>query len=154
MMNTRGFSIWRWVCGLLLCVSLVRCVPAQVPVQLAATPGPIAVIERDVYNTNLFSVSIPEGWRVITGSALFPPSVTLVAPGDCMLIVISLESNVQTPSAPNCAAETMRTWNETIDQNNLSVHIAGLAPVDGSTVFAPVFAAVTQGITIHARSGS
>ncbi|MCA9902351.1 MAG: hypothetical protein KC547_00725 [Anaerolineae bacterium] len=153
MMTTRGFSIWRWVGGLLLCMGLVRCVPAQVPAQLASTPGPGAVIERDVFSTDLFSVPIPEGWRVITGSALFPPSVTLAAPGDCGLIVISLAGDAQTPSAPNCADETLRAWNQTIDQNNLSLHIAGLASVENEAAFEAIFSSITQGITIHVPSG-
>jgi len=124
-------------------------VPAEVPAQLATTPGVPAVIDTDTYTTDVFSVPIPEGWRVITGSALFPPSVTLVAPDDCMLIVIGLEESTAPLSAPNCADEEAHTWREVVTQNDIMVYLAGVAPEASSTAFEQIWAAVGDGITIQ-----
>ncbi|MCC6614640.1 MAG: hypothetical protein IT320_14260 [Anaerolineae bacterium] len=126
--------------------------PAETPAQLATTPGAPAVIDTDTYSTDVFSAPIPEGWRVITGSALFPQSVTLVAPGDCMLIVIGLEASADAPSAPNCADQEARTWREVVTEDDTTVYLAGVAPAANGAEFEPLWTALTGGITIHDSS--
>ncbi|MBE0690592.1 MAG: hypothetical protein IH587_10780 [Anaerolineae bacterium] len=126
--------------------------PADVPAQIATTPGAPAVIDEDTYSSDVFSAPIPEGWRVITGSALFPPSVTFVAPGDCMLIVIGLASDVDASPAPSCTDTATRTWRQVIDQDDTPIYLVGLAPAASSTIFEPIFVAVAVGITIHTSS--
>src|ERR1700690_2121838 len=60
-----------------MCVMILlfaACIPASPPTDLGATPGASAIITRDSYSNDLFSVAYPTGWRVITSPAGAPPS--------------------------------------------------------------------------------
>ena len=75
------------------------------PPILSATPGEAVVVTGSRYENEAFSLIYPSGWRVITSPADAPPGVTLVAPGDCALIVIAA-APVDPPTVPEaCQAE-------------------------------------------------
>ncbi len=74
------------LCVLLLCIT--ACVPATVPPQLDHTPGPAVRLSDQVYESDIFRVNYPPGWRVITSAATSDTAVILAAPaGDALLIV-------------------------------------------------------------------
>jgi hypothetical protein len=111
------------------------CAPAQTPPNLAATPGESVVVTRNRYQNDLFSVAYPTGWRVITSPAGSPPSVTFVAPGDCLLIEVSSTPLDQAPTAPACGQPDIRTDQRMVQ----SISIAGSAPAAEWDGFAAAF---------------
>jgi hypothetical protein len=101
---------------------MAACIPAQPPPNLDATPGAAAVITRDTYRSDLFSVRYPEGWRAITSPAGAPPSVTFAAPGNCPLIVVS-SAPVEQP--PTCEGKGVRNETRTVMRGGHSFTLAG-----------------------------
>ena len=98
-------SSWRWgvnrqvgggglkkylsyICLLLLIYSFSACVPPSVPPQLSYTPGPAVRLNGLVYETEVFRVQYPAGWRVITSAATDDTAVIFAADaGDALLMV-------------------------------------------------------------------
>ena len=84
----RAFSFALWsLCALWFMLLFAACVPAVTPPILSATPGEAVTVTDNTYANDRFSLTYPTGWRVITSPTDAPPSVTLVAPGDCALII-------------------------------------------------------------------
>ena len=86
-----------WSLGLILLFA--ACVPAEVPPVLSATAGSAVMVTGRSLRERSFSLTYPTGWRVITSPADAPPSVTLVAPGDCALIVVARRAGRSADSA-------------------------------------------------------
>ena len=130
-------STLRSLCSLWLMVLVFSaCAPAaETPPNLAATPGEAVIVTRDTYANDRFSVSYPTGWRVITSPAGAPPSVTLVAPGNCQLIEIAAAPIDPAPTAPACDQPDIRPLTRTIGQ----ISIAGSAPAAEWEGFASAF---------------
>jgi hypothetical protein len=74
---------------LVLIGCLAACVPAAAPPQLTHTPGQSVTITEETFANAAFALRYPRGWRVVTGAAAASPTVTLIAPGDCALIIVS-----------------------------------------------------------------
>ena len=127
----RIFSL-RSLCPLWLIILLFSaCIPAETPPNLNATPAPGVVITRSTYQSDAFSLEYPTGWRVITSPAGAPPSVILVAPGDCALIQVSSAPLDAPPDSPSCQEADIRTVARTVTLGDATIALAGSAPADG-----------------------
>lgn len=87
-------------------ICLAACVPATTPPQLTHTPGQPVTITDESFDNGVFSLRYPRDWRVVTGAAASPPSVTLIMPEDCGFMIVSSEriTNVP-PLPPQCGAD-------------------------------------------------
>jgi hypothetical protein len=112
----------------LIIIFFAACIPADTAPNRSATPGAGAMITRDTYQNELFSVSYPAGWRVITSPASAPPSVTFVAPGDCALIVVSSAPIDAPPTAPACDQADIQTVDRTVMLDGQQIVVAGSVP--------------------------
>lgn len=117
------WSLW------LILFFVSACIPTSpAPSQtLPADTG--AVITRDSYRNDLFSLTYPEGWRAITSPVGAPPSVTFVAPGDCALIVVSSAPIDEPPVAPACDQPDIQVIEREATLDGQHIVIAGSAPV-------------------------
>ena len=120
-----SWSLW----FILLCFS--ACIPASPPANIAATPGAAAIITRDSYQNDRFSVEYPADWRVITSPAGAPPSVTFVAPGNCALIIVSTVALEQPPTSPSCDQPDIKTTSQHVTLGSQQIALAGSAPSTG-----------------------
>lgn len=130
----------------LLLAVCAACIPAETPAVLLNTPGPPVTITGDQVITTTFAVRYPSGWRVITSEASAPPTVTLVAPDDCTIIVVSVGSidptgyNVEKCGA---AAEPLR---QSAELPGVTVRITAVGstsdPVALQDAFSAVFASL------------
>jgi hypothetical protein len=111
----------------LVIIILSACGPAEVPPQFAMTPGMAVVIADERYQSDVFSVAIPEGWRVVTSEVQAPLTVTLVAPDDCALIVVSTVEITDVPRSPVCQGET-RAELRTLALGDVTLWVGGSAP--------------------------
>ncbi|MBK8022921.1 MAG: hypothetical protein IPK19_16200 [Chloroflexi bacterium] len=94
---------------LLLLVAATACAPVQNPPELLInTPGPGVTVTSEEVITPIFVVDYPADWRVLTSPADQPVSVTLVAPGDCELIVVSSVNLTAQPFSPSCNQKDMK----------------------------------------------
>lgn len=130
-----------WLSVVLLCFA--ACIPAQTPPILDATPAAGVSVTDGSYRSEAFSLRYPSGWRVITSQAGAPPSVTLVEPGDCALIVVS-STPIETPPTSSACAEPDI---ETISRMVGDIALAGSAPAAAWEVFLTVFEQVTASIS-------
>jgi hypothetical protein len=130
---------------LLLVVS--ACIPAQTPPILDATPAAGVSVTDDSYRSEAFSLRYPSGWRVITSQAGAPPSVTLVAPGDCALIVVSSTPIEAPPTSSACAEQDIETISRTITLASGEIALAGSAPAAEWEPFLAAFEQVAASIS-------
>ncbi|MGJ3237426.1 MAG: hypothetical protein ACFE0Q_01845 [Anaerolineae bacterium] len=89
--NANEFLMQGIMC-LLLIALLVACqslIPATTPPQLQHTAGAPLTITDTHIDANWFSVDYPDGWRVVTGVAIEPISLVLVAPDDTFIIRVA-----------------------------------------------------------------
>jgi hypothetical protein len=127
----RGKNIFslRPLWSLWLILLFASCIPAAPLPNLSATPGAAAIITRDGYRNDLFSVEYPAGWRVITSPAGAPPSVTFVAPGDCGLVIVSSVPLESVPTSPSCVGSSDFTVDQrTIPLGDTTITVAASAP--------------------------
>ncbi len=118
----------QWVVVGLILVS-AACVPAVTPPILSATPGEAVMVTGDTYANDRFSLTYPTGWRVITSPTDAPPSVTLVAPGDCALIIVAA-APVEPPAVPEaCQQEDILSETRDVTLGKLTISLAGSAPL-------------------------
>jgi hypothetical protein len=100
-----GFA--RYIIPLLPLVLMVACIPAQLPPQLAYTPGPAAVIEADfVEMPSGYRVPRPAHWDAQLNAADAPEALTLIAPDKGAVIIISTHQNYPFPDIPTIPAES------------------------------------------------
>ncbi len=148
--NPRGrkggvFSL-RALCSLGLIFLATACVPAVTPPLLGAPTGEAVMVTSDSYANGQFSLSYPTGWRVITSPVGAAPSVTLVAPDDCALIVVAAES-VEAPAVPeSCQDQDILSETRTVRLDSRSVTLAGSAPLSGWNDFLIAFEHVAGSI--------
>ncbi len=116
---------------LLLILLLAACAPAAPPTVLSVTPGASVIVTRSTYRSDQFSLSYPQGWRVITSPAGAPPSVTFAAPGNCALIEVSAAPLDQPPASPTCDQPDIQTVTRSLSVGDQTVSIAGSAPAAG-----------------------
>lgn len=120
------YAIIGW---LALIISVAACIPAAtVPPQLSATAAPPVTVTDDHYQSAIFSVMRPDGWRVITSPADVPVNVIFVAPDDRALIVVSsaaLGENPPTPTLSDDDTLQTDTQTHTVNGQPLTVYLAG-----------------------------
>lgn len=112
----------RWlVLPLLL---LAACVPAQTPPQLQHTAGAPVIITETHYQTGLFSVRYPAGWRVVKADpAGFPVTVVFVSPDNLSTITLTTE-----PLSGELGPAGYRTDLRAVQLGDLTLNIIGRAP--------------------------
>lgn len=138
----------RSLCPLWLTVLVfTACIPAQTPPILDATPGAGAVITADTYRSASFSLRYPSGWRVITSQAGASHGVTLVAPGDCALILVSSAPIEQPLTSPACAEPDIQTITRSVALENGEIGLAGSAPAAEWQQFLSAFNALAASIS-------
>jgi len=120
-------------------VLLAACIPAETPPQLAYTPGPAVVVTDRVYESSVFTVRYPSGWRVVTGAADAPPSVVFVAPDEVSTITLQTGTlEAATLAEPGFRAELRGI--ELADGTRITA--IARAPETAWETFLPVFEAV------------
>ncbi len=137
--GTKRISIPLSLC---LCVSvslcyvfvLSACIPAQTPPQLAFTPGAPATITDELFTNSAFSVRYPSGWRVVTGAADAPPSVTFVAADEAS--TITLQTNP--PDEPQ-RDPAYRIESRALSLEGARVYVTARVPVQDWPRFQPIF---------------
>ncbi len=123
------------------------CIPAEVSPILSATPGEAVIVTNNVYENDHFSLTYPTGWRVITSPADAPPGVTLVAPGDCALIVVAA-APVEPPTVPEaCTQEDILSETRDLTFDSMTVALAGSAPLSAWGDFLVAFERVAGSVT-------
>lgn len=137
------------LCPLWFILFISACVPAATPPPvLEATADAAVVVTDSSYQNDAFRLIYPRGWRVITSPAGAPPGVTLVAPGDCALIVVSTAS-LDAPAVPEaCHQEDILTDTRSIDFGGATVHLAGSAPLSQWDAFLIAFERIAGSLTI------
>ncbi|MDZ4771232.1 MAG: hypothetical protein SGJ24_19085 [Chloroflexota bacterium] len=108
--------------------------PNRVPPNLDSDAARGVTITDDTVITGAFRVDYPVGWRVITSAADAPIAVTLVAPGDCEVIVIGVES-VAAPDLPACADVMIAPVTQTFTIDGAAVTVAGVGRESESAAF-------------------
>jgi len=120
--------LFAWAGLLALPCVLLACVPATTPPQLDYTPGPPVVIADDVFTTAAFTVTPPEGWRVITAAADAPPGAIFVSPDDTALIFVTAGPIGEPPRPQVDAATLLRDDVETVALANAEIRVYTVAP--------------------------
>jgi hypothetical protein len=87
------------IAALVVIVLSAACVPAQIPEELAFTPGPPVTVSETTYQVNDLRFHYPAGWRVVTGPAENPLRVVFVSPAEDAIIVLSPEA-IENPPVP------------------------------------------------------
>ena len=112
----------------LIIIFFAACIPPATAPTPNRTPGAGAIITRDSYQNDVFSLSYPAGWRAITSPAGAPPSVTFDAPGNCALIVVSSAPIDAPPTAPACDQADIQTVDRTVMLDGQQIVVAGSVP--------------------------
>jgi hypothetical protein len=130
-LRLRHFAPLRYV---LLFLLFSACIPAQTPPQLAFTPGAPASITDELFTNSAFSVRYPSGWRVVTGAADAPPSVTFVAADE--VSTITLQTNP--PDEPE-RDPAYRIESRTLSLEGMQVYVMARVPVQDWPRFQSIF---------------
>ncbi len=115
---------------------------------MSATPGEAVVVTDSGYENDAFSLTYPTGWRVITSPADAPPGVTLVAPGDCALIVVAA-APVDPPTVPDaCTQEDILSESRDLTLDSTTISLAGSAPLSAWGDFLVAFERVAGSVVV------
>ncbi len=126
-------------------ILLGACVPAQLPPQLAYTPGPPLVVDAQQIETEQFTAWVPAGWEVVTSAAASPQSVILIAPDAFALIMLGGDG-AQTPVLQVDGKISTVQRRLTLD-NSTSVVAVLLTAADNETLYLPVFEQVLASVS-------
>ncbi|MBI5668282.1 MAG: hypothetical protein HZC41_09770 [Chloroflexi bacterium] len=113
---------------------LSGCIPARTPPQLAFTPGAPAVVTDETFTNSAFTVRYPAGWRVVTGAADAPPSVTFVAADEVSTVTLQVEPLEEPERDPAFRVET-----RTLSLAGGQVYAIARVPVQDWPRFQPIF---------------
>ena len=120
-LNVMMRSIGLTIAALLLLLS--ACVPAQVPPQLAHTPGPPITITEDTITTDVFTVRYPRGWRVVKLSiAGAPPWLAFISEDDTLRIEVRAEPFDD---------ETAPLLEETVVESGVRIYLRAMSADEG-----------------------
>lgn len=120
------------------------CVPATVPPQLAATPGPAVVITEQEYHAGAFTLRYPVGWRVISSAATSPITVIFAAPDNAAIMLFGVGAN-EAPM-PETEAQIRTEMRQVTLKNGDTVTAILNAQADSWEIFAPLFEAAVESI--------
>ncbi|MDZ4763384.1 MAG: hypothetical protein SGI73_02455 [Chloroflexota bacterium] len=116
---------------------------------MTQTPGQPITVTDETFANSTFSLRYPRGWRVVTGAAASPPGVTLIAPGDCALIVVSAAAITMPPTLPEtCAADRITTRRDIV-VGAVSTTMMGVVVAAEAETFVTVFERVADTITVQ-----
>lgn len=122
----RGFK--RIAPVILLCALFAACAPAAAPEHLRYTPGPAVVITGNTFTGDGYTLQFPDGWRIVTGQADLPPTITFVSPDNCSIILAAVGS-IEPITSPDCAGEEFQTIQREAAIGTRRLTLAGSAPV-------------------------
>lgn len=125
-----------------LVVALSACIPAKTPPVLSSTPGAPVVVTDRLYQTTVFSVRYPTGWRVVTSAADAPVSVVFVAPDEVSTISLRVGA-LDSADLPGDHQTDVRTLELA---NGVPVTAMAQAPQEHWADFLPVFERVIRSI--------
>lgn len=135
---------------LYLCLSVfflfafAGCVPATIPSQLSATPGPAVVITDQIYDTGVFKVRYPADWRVITSAATSPSTVIFAAPDNEAIMLFGLDVN-EAPM-PETNAQIRTEMRLITLENGIIVTAILNAPDTAWAIFVPLFEQIVESV--------
>lgn len=123
-----------------LLLLLAACVPAQVPPQLAHTPGPPITITEDTITTDVFTVRYPRGWRVVKLSvAGAPPWLAFISEDDTLRIEVRAEPFDD---------ETVPLLEETVVESGVRVYLRAMADEGDETALREWFEIVRESVVM------
>lgn len=122
---------------LLFSLVFAGCVPATVPPQLDATPGPAVVVTDQEYDAGAFKVRYPAGWRVISSAATSTATVLFAAPDHTAIMLFGVDA-VEAPM-PETDGQIRTEIRQISLEQNVSVTAILNAPAENWEVFAPLF---------------
>lgn len=128
--------------GWCVLIVLAGCVPAVLPPQFSQTPGPPVQVTHERYETSVFSVERPAGWRVVTSAANDPASVIFVSPDDTALILVAVD-HPEDPPRPS-VEPGQRLRDRIIEVDGLVVF--GIAPEADWTNFQSILEQTAESI--------
>jgi hypothetical protein len=105
---------------------LAACVPSQTPPP-APPPGTPFVIADGRFTSGDLSLRIPDGWRIVTGEAGAPLMITLVAPDECGVIIVSAVALADVVRVPACDLP-LRDELRTVEARDRRYAISASAP--------------------------
>ncbi len=123
------------------------CVPADVPPQLAFTPGPAVIVDAARYQSTFLSVRVPQGWRIVTAPAEQPDFVIFVAPDNDALMQFSARPIDPAPVLNTIPQEQQNTFTAT--RNGLYALL--VCESTACDRFAPLFKAVVESLQVSAK---
>ena len=140
----RTHNALRRLAAVWLIISLGACVPAQVPPQLAHTPGPAVVVAAGEVRLGRFTAWLPPGWQVITSAASDTPSVIILAPDEDALMMLS-EAITEAP-APAVSGPVTTLERQLSFGDNLHVTVTLNSAADAVTRYQPIFQQVLESV--------
>jgi hypothetical protein len=115
-----------WLLALVWLAACTPLIPATTPPQLEHTPGAFVTLDEDVFDGGVFTVTYPDGWRIVkTSVASAPLEVVFAAPDNTMTIRIST-AVIEAESTPEPALYERRE--HVVLSANLTVTVTGQAP--------------------------
>jgi hypothetical protein len=109
---------------LLFVLILSACVPAQLPPQLAYTPGAAAVVDTGLVEMpSSYRIPRLDGWDVQLSAANAPESVILIAPDKQAIIIVSPDPNYPLPETASIPAENRFIVDEVIELSSQPLYL-------------------------------
>ncbi|MCL4255678.1 MAG: hypothetical protein KJ043_18115, partial [Anaerolineae bacterium] len=132
---------------MLLITGCAQIAPAQLPERLAdqsnnqlpTLSAPFTITEN-TYQNEVFSVTYPEGWRVVSSASFAPPSAVFVSPDERQIILISTEDN------PSLTYPFDDVEYDNIQTQQGDIWIIGIAPVAEWDAFLGIYEAMIAGL--------
>jgi hypothetical protein len=140
-----NFMRFIWIFFALWIAACTPLIPATTPPQLEHTPGAFVTVDDDRFDTGIFRVDYPDGWRIVkTSVASAPLEVVFASPDNSMTIQI-VEGNAPFPeSTPDPAIYERWEW---IDVSSITVTVIGKAPIETKGEFDLILDRVITSIT-------
>ena len=139
---TRFFS-FLWLIGAVLLAACQPIIPAQVPEQLALTPGYMTHIDDRYYETASFRVRYPPGWQIIKSN---------IHVGAAEVYFVSLDETMEifvfiTPlPEPEISDGVFFVEEQVMFSDDSGVFIRGTAPTAQQADFGTIFTALVNSI--------
>jgi hypothetical protein len=129
---------------LLLLTACGKLAPANLPAQLENTPGAPIMITTDYYETEVFRLRYPDGWRVVTSASSLPPSVIFASPDETSLIIVSSEpfDVLPNPLVVEEGTSLRELENSVMTDTDNPVYVALIAPEAQWNAMTTLFALV------------
>jgi hypothetical protein len=121
------------------------------PNRVPPLPGDAGVswvtITEERVSGDLFGVRYPRGWRVITSPAGSHLVITLVAPGDCAVVLVGADPALSLPPLPDCPDAPITVEGRVSMPDGKMVYLLGSAPAADRAVFQQAFDGIQQSVT-------